>query len=244
MDCRRRGDVPLYFDGELDPAATREFERHLDGCDDCRDALVVLDSLRRDLRDSLPGVTAPAALRERLQAIAASSRPTHRSWLPLAAAAAFAFVVGGVATTAWHARETTRDALARDLFASHWRALAASSPVDVVSTDRHTVKPWFAGKVAQAPLVRDFAADGYPLVGGRIDYVGEARVPVLVYRHGQHLIDVFVLGEADANAIRSTNRQGYTLDPLVLGRQPAAVVSDLDAAELAQFAARLAAPEP
>ena len=86
--------------------------------------------------------------------------------------------------------------------------------------------------------------DGYPLVGGRIDYVGEARVPVLVYRHGQHLIDVFVLGEADANAIRSTNRQGYTLDPLVLGRQPAAVVSDLDAAELAQFAARLAAPEP
>jgi len=236
--------VPLYFDGELDPAATREFERHLDGCSDCRDELVALDALRSDLRDSLSRVTAPVALRERLLAISASSRPTRRSWLPLAAAAALAFVVGGAATTAWHAREDTRDALARDLFASHWRALAATSPVDVVSTDRHTVKPWFAGKVAQAPLVRDFAADGYPLVGGRIDYIGEARVPVLVYRHGQHLIDVFVLGEADADAIRSTNRQGYSLDPLVLGRQPAAVVSDLDAAELARFAARLAAPEP
>jgi anti-sigma factor RsiW len=244
MDCRRSGDVPLYFDGELDPAATREFERHLDGCDDCRAALFALDSLRRDVRDSLPPTTAPAALRERLETIAASSRPTGRSWIPLAAAAAFAFVVGGVATTAWHARETTREALARDLFASHWRALAAASPVDVVSTDRHTVKPWFAGKVAQAPLVRDFAADGYPLVGGRIDYVGEARVPVLVYRHGQHLVDVFVLGEAGAGAITAASRRGYTLDPLMLDGQVAAVVSDLDAAELARFTARLAATDP
>ena len=104
MDCRRRGDVPLYFDGELDPAATREFERHLDGCSDCRDELVALDALRSDLRDSLSRVTAPVALRERLLAISASSRPTRRSWLPLAAAAALAFVVGGAATTAWHGR--------------------------------------------------------------------------------------------------------------------------------------------
>ena len=242
MDCRRSGDVPLYFDGELDPTATREFERHLDGCDECRATLVGLDALRRDVRDAMPRVGAPAALRERLQALAAPARRRH--WPALAAAAAVAFAVGAVATTAWHARETTREALARDLFASHWRSLAATSPVDVVSSDRHTVKPWFAGKVAQAPLVRDFAADGYALVGGRIDYVGETRVPVLVYRHGQHLIDVFVLGEADAAAVAPTSRRGYTLDPLVLGRQPAAVVSDLDAEELARFAARLAAPEP
>jgi len=243
MDCRRSGDVPLYFDGELDPVATREFERHLDGCDDCRAALVALDSLRRDLRESLPRAIAPAALRERLKAVAASTRPTGRSWLALAAAAAFAFVVGGVATTAWQGRDAAHEALARDLFASHWRALAAASPVDVVSTDRHTVKPWFAGKVAQAPLVRDLAADGYPLVGGRIDYVGEVRVPVLVYRHGQHSIDVFVLGDAGTTAaFAPTTRRGYTLDPLTLGGQSAAVVSDLDAEELARFAARLAAP--
>src|SRR5262245_28464747 len=121
MDCRRNGDVPLYFDGELDPAATREFERHLDGCDACRATLVGLDALRRDVRDALPGRAAPAALRERLQAHATSARGTHRRWPALAAAAAVAFAVGSVATTAWHARDAARDALARDLFASHWR---------------------------------------------------------------------------------------------------------------------------
>lgn len=243
MGCERSGDVPLYFDGELDAAATRDFERHLDACPDCRGALIGLDVLRRDLRAAAPRVEAPAALRERLQTLARAPHGARRPWLALAAAATLAFFVGGVATTAWRAYDVPRDVLARDLFASHWRALAAASPVDVVSSDRHTVKPWFAGKVAQAPLVRDFAAEGYPLVGGRIDYVGETRVPVLVYRHGQHLIDVFVLGEAESAAIATTRRHGYTLAPFALGQQKAAVVSDLDANELARFAERLGAPE-
>ena len=121
------------------------------------------------------------------------------------------------------------DTAAHDLFASHWRALAAASPVDVVSTDRHTVKPWFAGRVAQAPLVRDFAEQGFALVGGRVDYVGGQRVPVLVYRHGQHLADVFVLPAALTPAAQ--REEGYALDPLRLGGESAALLSDMDEAE-------------
>src|SRR5262249_48881580 len=122
----------------------------------------------------------------------------------------------------------------------HWRALAAASPVDVVSSDRHTVKPWFAGKVAQAPLVLDFADRGFPLVGGRIDYVGTPRVPVLVYRHGQHGIDRFVLPQSVVAP--TAQQQGYAVDPVRLGDQPAAVVSDMDRQELAKFEQLLLAP--
>jgi anti-sigma factor RsiW len=248
MDCRSAHDLlALYFDGELDRAASRELEAHLDGCADCRAALIELDNLRRTLRDDLPRYAAPQALRERIQAETPQRQtvrtfPMRQRWLALAASWLVAFVAGAALVPLWlshggNAGEQT----ARDLFAGHWRALAAASPVDVVSTDRHTVKPWFAGKVAQAPLVQDFADRGFSLVGGRIDYVGSGRVPVLVYRHGQHLIDVFVLTQAEAGALSATERQGYWLEEVTLGGQPAAVVSDMDASERARFVQILAA---
>jgi anti-sigma factor RsiW len=160
--------------------------------------------------------------------------------LPLrfAASVALAFAAGGTVVSLWHSpgSGSSSDQVASDLFASHWRALAATSPVDVVSSDRHTVKPWFAGKIAEAPVVQDFAEQGFPLVGGRIDYVGSARVPVLVYRHGQHLIDVFVLASTDAARLdASATRNGYRIEAVRLGDQPAAVVTDMDAAEVTKF---------
>ena len=257
MDCKTAHDLlPLYFDGELDRATGREFEAHLDGCADCRAALVGLDELRRGLREDAPRYRAPAALRERITTSASNnaglagaaastravvSRRVYRTPSPLrfAAAIALAFAAGGTAVLFWHSPHgsvASREQVANDLFASHWRALAATSPVDVVSSDRHTVKPWFAGKIADAPLVQDFAEQGFPLVGGRIDYVGNARVPVLVYRHGQHLIDVFVLASADASDLdASVVRKGYRIEGARLGGQPAAIVTDMDAGELAKF---------
>ncbi|MBS0200573.1 MAG: anti-sigma factor, partial [Proteobacteria bacterium] len=129
--------------------------------------------------------------------------------------------------------------LARDLLTGHLRALAASSPVDVVSSDHHTVKPWFAGKLAISPLVQDFANEGYTLVGGRIDYVGDTRVPVLVYRHGQHLADVYVLPQGATPPV-AQSQQGYAIDTFTLGGQPAALVSDLGASERAELCRLLA----
>ena len=245
MDCKAARDlVPLYFDGELDRATARELETHLDDCAECRDALVALDALRRALREDAPRYAATGELRERLQAELGDRRPRplrrmQRPWLALAASAALAFVAGGGAVSLWQQRAGTP--IAHDLFESHWRALAAASPVDVISTDRHTVKPWFAGKLADAPFVQDFAEQGFALVGGRLDYAGSERVAVLVYRHGQHLIDVFVLPASAGAAPAATLREGYALDPVSLGGRPAAMVSDMDATERARFGALLAA---
>jgi len=257
MDCKTAHDLlPLYFDGELDRTMSREFEAHVDACPACRAALVELDELRRCLRENAPRYTAPTSLRERIVRSADEARgatspygvaqiPTHhvRRTLPtpmrFAAAVALAFAAGGTSVSIWNATQSSGSSQAqvtRDLYASHWRALAATSPVDVVSTDRHTVKPWFAGKVPAAPVVQDFASEGFPLVGGRIDYVGSTRVPVLVYRHGQHLIDVFVIAPNDAARVAATSAQnGYRIETVRLGDQSAAVVTDMDEGELAKF---------
>jgi anti-sigma factor RsiW len=161
-------------------------------------------------------------------------------WSRLAAACVLAFGAGGLSVHLWNSEQNGANAqmqVARDLFASHWRALAAATPVDVVSSDRHTVKPWFAGKVAESPLVRDFAEQGFALVGGRLDYVGDERVAVLVYRHGQHLIDVFVAPRAgSALMVETAEQNGYALTPIRLGDQPAVIVSDMDREERSRFA--------
>ena len=256
MDCKTAlGLLEAYLDKELDRSDARALEAHVDGCADCRMALTRLDELRLALRERSLRYVAPTSLRDRIAAAATGSGETpadsgsgdsgfsirHRVtsrvapwWGRLAAACVLAFGAGAASVHLWNSGQgDSGQWVAHDLFASHWRALAAASPVDVVSSDRHTVKPWFAGKVAQAPLVRDFAEQGFPLAGGRIDYVGAQRVPVLVYRHGAHLIDVFVLPAS--MAVAADESQGSTLRPVVLGGQPAAVVSDMDAREIAAF---------
>ena len=181
-------------------------------------------------------------------AIRSAAAPPPRSarrwalppWSRLAAACVLAFGAGGVSVHLWNSGPgpaAVQTQVARDLFASHWRALAAATPVDVVSSDRHTVKPWFAGKVAESPLVRDFAEQGFALVGGRLDYVGDERVAVLVYRHGQHVIDVFVApGAGSALMVEMAEQHGYSLTPARLGDQPAVIVSDMDREERSRFA--------
>jgi anti-sigma factor RsiW len=236
MECKdSRPLLEAYLDNELDRTAARNVETHLDTCADCREALTRLDALRRALRDDGLRYVAPASLRERIAGtVVVDERSTQSRWLGIAAACVVAFGAGGLSVGAWNSTHGNASAqLSHDVFASHWRALAATSPVDVVSSDRHTVKPWFAGKVAQAPVVQDFADRGFPLAGGRIDYVGDVRVPVLVYRHGQHIVDVFVL--PNGASISSTHEQGYDLETVQLGEQRAAIVSDMDAQEMAKF---------
>jgi anti-sigma factor RsiW len=257
MDCKTALTLlEPYLDKELDRVDARELEAHVDGCVDCRTALTRLDELRLALRDTTLRYPAPQQLRDRIAAASAaetsanaSGRSHRAAWraarVRIAAACILAFGAGGVSVHWWNSAQVAqgeRVQISRDLFASHWRALAAASPVDVVSSDRHTVKPWFAGKIAGAPEVQDFAEQGFPLIGGRIDYVGAQRVAVLVYRHGQHVIDVFVLPEAAAAATgKSMQMQGYTLEAITLGSQPAAIVSDLDQQELRRFGQLLAA---
>jgi anti-sigma factor (TIGR02949 family) len=247
MECKEAARLlEPYLDGELDRDEVRALEAHVDGCAECQATLANLGRVRHAMRAEAPRYTAPTSLRERIRSesvapVSATRLRASPQWMRLAAACFGAFVAGAaVMHFAASPGADTQDQAARDLFASHWRALAATSPVDVVSSDRHTVRPWFAGKVAQSPRVTDFADQGFPLVGGRVDYLGAARVPVLVYRHDKHLIDVYVL-PSDAPAGASAKRDGYSLIWGTLDGERAAIVSDLDAGELARFESVLTA---
>jgi anti-sigma factor (TIGR02949 family) len=242
MDCNEATRLlEPYLDGELDRDTVRVVEAHIDRCAECQAAVAKVGRVRHALRAQAPRYSAPAALRERIRRAAPPSMTRAvSSWWRLAAACLGAFLAGAAIMHFAGRSADPLDQTAHDLFSSHWRALAAASPVDVVSSDRHTVRPWFAGKVAQSPRVGDFADQGFPLVGGRVDYLGAARVPVLVYRHDKHLIDVYVL-PADTPAGAPMKRDGYSLIWGTLDGERAAIVSDLDASELARFESVLTA---
>jgi anti-sigma factor RsiW len=234
-----------YLDGELDRAGVGEIEAHLVGCPDCRTELDALQELRSSVRRATRH-RAPRALREQLRAIDDLPGQDQRvrgvqQWRSMAMAASvlLAFVLGSSVT--WlHMTGVTatgrEQALAQDLLTSHLRALAAASPVDVVSEDRHTVKPWFAGRVGESPPVEDFSEQGFPLVGGRIDYIGDERVPVIVYRHRQHVIDVYLVPKPAArDAPAPLQLNGYWLAACRVGERYAWIVSDVEERELLRF---------
>jgi mycothiol system anti-sigma-R factor len=258
MDCKAAAPMlHAYLDGELDRAAVDEIEEHLERCEQCVRELASLQALRDVIREGAPRHAAPASLRAQLLAsgevpesvagqgldrVLQKRRPTNAAVVPrwaMAASLLMAFSLG-IASMKWYATEsvatTSRHILDRELLSSHLRALAAASPVDVVSTNRHTVKPWFAGKIGQSPPVLDLAADGFPLVGGRIDYVANQRVAVLVYGHGQHLIDVYLL-PATVDDLQEMPRvlQGYRLAAIRVQEQPMWIVGDIDEQEFARF---------
>jgi anti-sigma factor (TIGR02949 family) len=262
MDCKTAlALIDLYLDDELDRGEARALEAHLDACPDCAAALSRADALRRALREPALRHAAPQALRERIRetanAFAQDPSPgadviafaprarSGRRWAPglgIAAAFVLAFAAGGLAMRLWpdgNSAANDEALLTHDLFASHWRALAATSPVDVVSSDHHTVKPWFEGRLAESPPVHDFAAQGFVLIGGRVDYAGTQRVAALVYRHGQHLVDVYVLPQAAGTLAPHAESRGYSADVVMIGSQSVVIVSDIDATERARFATLL-----
>ena len=154
--------------------------------------------MRRALRERLPREAPPPGLARRIEtAVGLRREPARPSWRALAASVALALFVGSGAT--WFVlRPGPADTVADVVVASHMRALMASQPTDVASSDRHTVKPWFNGRIPEAPRVVDLASEGFPLVGGRIDVIGRVPVPTLVYRHRAHLISL-TAAPADAS---------------------------------------------
>ncbi|MCA8066919.1 anti-sigma factor family protein [Burkholderia sp. AU38729] len=140
---------------------------------------------------------------------------------------------GGMTLSARHA---DTDRTVDELVSSHVRADLSARDIDVISTDRHTVKPWFNGRIDYAPPVEDLAADGFALVGGRLDYVGRRRVAVLVYRHRQHVIDVYVRPAGEGpGAPYTTVSQGYALDRWEAAGMTWWAVTDAEPSALAAF---------
>jgi anti-sigma factor (TIGR02949 family) len=235
-----------YFDGELDLVRSVELEEHLKTCPDCSRELRDQHAMRQSLRSSNLYERAPESLRTRIHgALPREVRPKAISrqrralyeWLAVAAALILAVGFGAKVVPNIGGRGQA-NALVEEIAASHIRSLQPGHLFDVQSTDQHTVKPWFDGKLDFAPPVTDFASQGFPLVGGRLDYLDGRDVAALVYQRNKHLINVFIWPEqstkAQLPAVQSI--QGYNLIYWQHDSMNFCAVSDLNGAELGQLA--------
>jgi anti-sigma factor (TIGR02949 family) len=241
------------LDGELSARDSRDLQAHVATCTHCQARLEDLQELSGSLRGQAEYFRAPAALRSRIAAqIRAEVRAPTRaaqparsalsfsppSWWPRwgmsvavpVAAALLSFTIG-----VQFAGPSADDRLLEEAVGSHARALLTDHAFDVASSDQHTVKPWFAGKVDFSPPVRDLSADGFPLIGGRLDVLNHTRVAVLAYRRRQHEIDVFVWPvEAGASGLSGSTRtsRGYNVVRWNEGGMNFCAVSDVSMDDL------------
>jgi anti-sigma factor RsiW len=234
-----------YLDGELDLEQTLALEAHTADCAACTARIEADRALSRAL-SAAPYFTAPAdvvaairATTSRGRAVAPPARPAWGRWVvPLASAAVLLLAVAG--TVRWRAT-VLADATRNAVVASHVRALMGEHLLDVPSTDRHTVKPWFAGRLEFSPTVPDLADEGFPLTGGRLDYVDGHAAAALVYKRGGHAIDVFTWPESAAEVAprRSVDSRGYVLVSWTRHGFAWWAVSDVTPGDLDQFVAAL-----
>ncbi|HEY4161552.1 MAG TPA: anti-sigma factor [Dongiaceae bacterium] len=188
----------LYLDGELATVEALAFEKHLEGCASCRSELAEFREIREHLRQSLTRVGASAALESRIAAaIKAEAAPASRKrsvgmgWPRLAAAAAV-LIIASSSATFYLNQPSAEDRWVDGIVNAHDRAMLAGHEIDVVSSNRHTVKPWFTGKTSIAPLVVDLSDAGYPLVGGRLDVPVDQATPAIVYKVGPHVLSLYM----------------------------------------------------
>jgi len=243
-----------YADRELDLVHSLDVERHVKTCAACAAAINSLRSLHSALRDSDLTYHAPDSLRKIVRRMARASgeeiqsRSSNFQWLwKWLAAGATAFAVLTIILRP--SGLSGHDQLLNDVVASHVRSLMVGHLTDVASSDEHTVRPWFDGKLDFAPDVTDFAAQGFPLVGGRLDYLNDHAVAALVYRHNKHFINVFVwpspngarIEKRENNLITSRAEEiehfhGYNVITSSVGGFHYCLVSDLEEKELNQLA--------
>jgi anti-sigma factor RsiW len=231
--------VHAYVDGELDPATMIEIEQRMAVEPKLAAERARVEALRRTLHERLPQLASPPGLEARVRRATgvtiARARPTRPTWLALAASVMLAIFASSGGT--WYALQPSGgNATAEAVISSHLRALMAPQPIDVMSSDRHTVKPWFNGRIPQAPRVIDLAQDGFPLIGGRVDVVGHTPVPSLVYRHDKHLISLTAIPDASAAVSRSQAVRGYNMIAWTTDGVTYWAVSDLNVSELETFA--------
>ena len=246
MSCQETQDlIHGYLDGELDLARSLEIERHLRDCQACSQAYQNYQALRSVITAGSLYFKSPVNLQKRIQssvrkANKAETKPRMWSWRWLSAGAALAVL----AILTWGflpllTRPSANDLLTQEIISSHVRSLMADKNhlTDVSSSDQHTVKPWFNGRLDFSPPVKDLTDRGFPLVGGRLDYLNNRPVAALVYRRQQHYINLFIwpsTSDPDGDK-RTAPRHGYHLIHWTTAGMTYWAVSDLNAAELQEF---------
>jgi anti-sigma factor RsiW len=230
MTCSRQW-IDAYVDDELDASARWQVEQHLAGCEACAGLRAQIAARREQIRVAAPYYRAPDRLRKSVHTALRAEAAGPRRWPWLAVAATILLAAGLV----WGVRRgRDRDLLAQEIVASHVRSTIGGRLVDVPSSDRHTVRPWFNGKLDFSPEVKDLAAEGFPLAGGRVDYVGGRTVAVLVYRRGNHDIDLY-LWPSDSGGDSETQRNGFTVLHWTDAGMSAWAISDVAREELQRF---------
>src|SRR6476620_10128782 len=231
--------VHAYLDGELDPANALEIAQRMStdtalGAEGER-----VKALQQLIHERLSREVAPPGLRARIEASVGGHRRVRErpSWRALAASIALTAMVASSST--WliigpPPESTTADSLVSD----HIRALMAPQPIDVVSSDRHTVKPWFHGRIPNSPRVVDLARENFPLIGGRVDVLGQTPVSTLVYRNAKHLISLTAVPAEGGFKLDRSPRSinGYNVVHWVENGVSYWAISDLEAKELEDFA--------
>ena len=252
MNCAQvRNDLEAFVDGEQDLARHLEIEQHLAECPACAEAHERLRALSAALKTDGLHYRAPSGLRDRVRASLRRApgpetvRPRRsirwrRIYIGMAVAASVALLLGGLSLIAWNLlqpRSAVEDQLAREVVTNHIRSLQVDHLTDVSSSDRHTVKPWFKGKVDFSPTVCDLAGEGYPLVGGRLEYLDNRPVVALVYQRRLHVINLYLWPTtATERGPTMLARNGYNVVQWTAGGMTWWAVSDLNAEELRQFA--------
>ena len=228
-----------YLDGELGFERTLEVEAHLASCAGCAHEVQSWKSIRGALQAPEMYYRATPALEKKIRALA-PPRPgnigfSFSRWLWAGGGAAFATAA---LLLAFFAMRPAAPSLAQELVGNHVHSLMTNHLMDVISTDQHTVKPWFDGKIDFAPPVRDLAQQGYPLAGGRLDYLGGRTVAALVYHRALHPINLYIwpAGDGGAKSFRTETVRGYNVISWKKDGFEFRAVSDLNGDELRDFA--------
>lgn len=240
MECKDLQElVQRYVDNELPPDIRQAATSHIESCAECQRLAHNELAWQRAVRQAGAHYAAPDALRRQITQMAGRRDRSGSGMRAWAMAASLLLAVGlSSGVTAYLARPAGEESLTGQMVDAHVRSLLADHLTDVASSDQHTVKPWFHGRLDYAPPVEDPAAQGFPLVGGRLDYLDHRDVAALVYRRDQHPINLFVMPTSEADGIRTaTSRNGYNILHWSAHGFAFWAVSDLNAAELRDFQA-------
>jgi anti-sigma factor RsiW len=241
MDCDDlRALLHRYVDSELPPEIRADADAHIAGCAECRRLVQRERGWRQAIGRAGIYHTAPESLRRRVAEMThrgASPAPFMR-WRGWAMAASLLLAVAlSSGVTAFLVAPPPGETVAEQVVASHVRSLMADHLTDMASSNEHTVKPWFHGKLDFAPPVEDFAAEGFPLIGGRLDYIAHRAAAALVYRRAQHPINLFIFPTTGPDTpTTALVKSGYNILHWRAGGMAFWAVSDLEAKELANFA--------
>jgi anti-sigma factor RsiW len=227
--------LELELDGELDARSSLELREHVERCAACERQSASLRALSEAAREHLPRYEMPPELERR---ILRSVRPRPRRALLSASAVT---VLGAAAVLALWPQKPVSDALLSEAVTAHARSLQLSHALDVPTSDQHTVKPWFEGKVGFAVPVRDYAADGFVLAGGRLDVLEGRPAAAVVYRHAQHVVNLFVTdGAAKDKPLTHSTLRGFGCWQWSAGGLTYLLVSDVTGPEMDALAQKMA----